>query len=348
MLSNINLAGSGSCYIIQNIYQAVAHCTEFSYISVSEPTMSNIWEVVLLFGNFSEIRQAARKISDARVAIPMGHDASSMEALLTAYEEDLASAIIIGPEAGARETLKGLGKNLPEEIEIHDCEDPEIAALEAVKLVASGEASILMKGLIKTSIFQKALLDKEIGLRTGRILSHVAVVHVPRQDRLVAISDGGMNIKPDDQAIRQIAENAADVIMKLGAEKPLVALLAAIEVPNEKMPETVMFSEIAADGIKGLIVAGPVAVDGAIDPEAAALKGMSGEVAGNANVLIKKALKPGSRSAKAFMYMTNAEVGGLIAGAAAPVVMLSRSDKPATKLNSLALGVVVSGGSNDR
>lgn len=300
-----------------------------------------------MFGNFSEIRQAARKISDARVAIPMGHDASSIEALLTAYEEDLASAIIVGPEAGARETLKLLGKNLPAGIEILNCEDPEKAAMEAVKLVASGEASILMKGLLKTSIFQKALLDKETGLRTGRILSHVAVVHVPRQDRLVAISDGGMNIKPDEEAIRQIAANASEVIMKLGAEKPLVALLAAIEVPNEKMPETIMFAKIAADGIQGLYVEGPVAVDGAIDPEAAALKGMNGEVAGKANVLITPDIACGNIFAKAFMYMTNAEVGGLIAGAAAPVVMLSRSDKPATKLNSLALGVVVSGGSND-
>ena len=299
-----------------------------------------------MFNNFSEIRQAAREISGARVAIPMGYDASSIEALITAFEEGLASAVIVGPVAGVRKTLGELGKELPDGIEIVNFEDPWKAALEAVRLVGSGEATILMKGLLKTSVFQKAILEKETGLRTGRILSHVAVVHSPRQNRLVAISDGGMNIKPDEEAIRQIAVNASDVIMKLGAEKPLVALLAAIEVPNEKMPETVMFAKIAADGIPGLTIEGPVAVDGAMDPEAAAIKGMSGEVAGRANVLITPDISCGNIFAKGFMYMTNAEVGGLIAGAAAPIVMLSRSDKARTKLNSLALGVVVSGGKN--
>lgn len=301
---------------------------------------------VHLFNNFNEIRQAARGISDARVAIPMGHDASSIEALITAFEEDIASALIVGPAAGVKDTLRELGRELPDGIEIVNFEDPEKASQEAVRLVGSGEANILMKGLLKTSIFQKALLDKETGLRTGRILSHIAVLHVPSQDRLVIISDGGMNIRPDIKVFRQIALNAADVIMKLGAEKPLVALLAAVEVPNEKMPETVMFAEITADGIPGLTIAGPVAVDGAMDPKAAAIKGMVGDVAGRANILITPDIACGNILAKGLMYMSGAELGGLIAGAAAPVVMLSRSDVPRTKLNSLALGVLVSGGSN--
>ncbi len=299
-----------------------------------------------MLNNFSEIRQAARGISDARVAIPMGHDVSSIEALITAFEEDIASAVIVGPLAGVRDTLEELGRKLPDGIEILNSEDPDESAQEAVRLVRSGEASILMKGMLKTSLFQKALLDKETGLRTGRILSHVAVLHAPLQNRLVAVSDGGMNIDPDEEAIRQIIINAAGVIMKLGAEKPLVALLAAIEVPNEKMPKTVMFADIAAKGIPGLIVEGPVAVDGAMDPESAEIKGMDGEVAGRANVLITPDIACGNIFVKGIMYMTDAEVGGLIAGAAAPVVMLSRSDKARTKLNSLALGVVVSGGSH--
>jgi phosphate butyryltransferase len=270
-----------------------------------------------------------------------------VEALIKASQEGLASSVIVGPRRGLQETLDKLGTKLPPDIEIIDSENPEEAALQAVGLVSSGEATILMKGLLKTSIFQKAILDKERGLRTGRILSHVAVVHVPRQDRLVAISDGGMNIRPDREGIIQIAVNAAGVIRALGAEKALVALLAAIEVPNEKMPETVMFAEIAEKGIPGLEVAGPIAVDGAIDPEAAEIKKMKGAVSGRANVLVTPDIASGNIFAKGFMYMTDAEVGGLIAGAAAPVVMLSRSDKPLTKLNSLALGVVVSEAEND-
>lgn len=299
-----------------------------------------------MYRNFGEIREAARRVSDARVAIPMGHDESSVEALITAAEEGLSSGVIVGPREGVRDTLSRLGRKLPDGIEVIDCADPEKAALESVGLVSSGEATILMKGLIKTSIFQKAVLDKETGLRTGRILSHVAVVHVPRQDRLVAISDGGMNISPDREAMGQIVMNAAAVITALGAEKPLVALLAAIEVPNEKMPETLMFAEMAEEGMPGLAIAGPIAVDGAMDPEAAEIKKMRGEVPGRANVLITPNIVCGNIFAKAFMYMTDAEVGGVIAGASAPVVMLSRSDKSMTKLNSLALGVVVSGGEN--
>ena len=227
-----------------------------------------------------------------------------------------------------------------------DTDDPEKAAADAVRMVSSGEASILMKGMLKTSIFQKAMLDKEIGLRTGRVLSHIAVVSVPDMGRLIIITDGGMNIRPDADAFVQIALNASDVIMKLGAEKPLVALLAAIETENPRMPETIHFSGIASRGIPGLEVLGPVAVDGALDSESAALKNITGPVAGKANILVTPDIACGNILAKGLMYMAGAEIGGLIMGAAAPVVMLSRSDKPLTKLNSLALGVVVSGGCN--
>ena len=295
-----------------------------------------------MLSNFREIREAATKITGARVAVPMGHDPSSIAALIEASETGIAGSVIVGPAAGVKASLAELGVNLPGDISIIDCEDAGEAAIRAVALVSSGEAGMLMKGLIKTSIFQKAILDKQVGLRTGRVLSHVAVVHAPRQNRLVAVTDGGMNIRPDLEQARQIAANAGDVMVKLGAKKPLIALLAAVEVVNEKMPETVLWEQLAREGIKGAEVAGPVAVDGAMDPEAAAIKKMTGPVAGNANVLVTPDIACGNIFAKGFMYMTNTEVGGLIAGAAAPVVMLSRSDSAATKLNSLALGVVVS------
>ncbi|MCK5064475.1 MAG: hypothetical protein KAQ97_04295 [Candidatus Fermentibacteraceae bacterium] len=299
-----------------------------------------------MFKNFLEIRQAAKDISDARVSVPMGHDPASMNALITAVEEDLASVVVFGPVSGVKETLSSLGKKLPSGIEIVDTDDPEKAAAEAVRIVSSGEASILMKGMLKTSIFQKAMLDTDTGLRTGRILSHVALVYVRNMDRLIIITDGGMNIRPEADTFVQIALNASDVIMELGAEKPLVALLSAIETENPKMPETILFSEIASRGIPGLEVLGPVAVDGALDTESALIKNISGPVAGKANILVVPDIACGNILAKGLMYMAGAEIGGLIMGAAAPVVMLSRSDKPLTKLNSLALGVVVSGGRN--
>ncbi|MBN1435369.1 hypothetical protein JW921_11450 [Candidatus Fermentibacterales bacterium] len=294
--------------------------------------------------NFAEIRDRARESSRSRVSIPMGHDAASVEALVAAAEEGIAGAVIVGPRAGLEQTLSETGLKLPPGIEIVDQEDAEKAAMEAVRLVSSGEASILMKGLIKTSVFQKAILDRETGLRSGRILSHVAVLESPVQERLVAITDGGMNIRPDRDEIIQIIQNAAGVVSRLEIGEPLVALLAAIEVPNEKMPETLMFEEIARSGmVEGIRVAGPLAVDGAMVPEAARVKGITGPVAGNANVLVAPDISSGNIFAKGLMYMAGVEVGGLIAGASAPVVMLSRSDTAATKLNSLALGVVVGG-----
>jgi len=297
-----------------------------------------------LLANFEEIREAARVRSGMRVAVPMGHDPASLMALIEASETGLAGSVVIASEAEVNKSLKETGMSLPGDIEIINCEDPAAAAMQAVRLVSSGEAGILMKGLIKTSIFQKAILDKNFGLRTGRVLSHVAVVHVPRQNRLVAITDGGMNIRPNIDQARQIASNAGDIMVRLGAEKPLIALLAAVEVVNEKMPETVLWDQIARQGIEGAEVAGPVAVDGAMDPEAAEIKKMTGPVAGRANVLVTPDIACGNIFAKGFMYMTDAEVGGIIAGAAAPVVMLSRSDTAETKLNSLALGAVVAGG----
>jgi len=273
----------------------------------------------------------------------MGHDEASLEALAMAAKEGLATSVVFAPATAVSETVAGMGQPLPPEIEIVDVGSEEAAALEAVRSVHSGAATMLMKGMLKTSVFQKAILDRETGLRTGRVLSHVAVVHAPLQDRLVAISDGGMVIRPDADELCQIIENAAWVMSGLGCSEPLAALLAAVEVENEKMPETVLFAEVVRRGVPGVQVQGPLAVDGAVDPEAAAIKHISGPVAGRANILIVPDIACGNIFAKAFMYMTDTEVGGLIAGASAPVVMLSRSDSPRTKLNSLALGVVMGG-----
>ena len=300
-----------------------------------------------MYTNFEEIREAARGISDARVAVPMGVDRASLEALVTACEENLATSVIVGPTAAVGETMEEIGRALPDGIEVVDCDDETVAAETAVGMVRSGEATMLMKGMLKTSLFQKAILDRDMGLRTDRILSHVAVVEVPGYGRMISITDGGMNIRPDEDAVVQIVINAAGVMRSLGIGEPRVALLAAIEVPNEKMPETMLFSGIARRGIEGVQVEGPIAVDGAMDPEAAAIKGMTGPVAGRADILVCPDIACGNIFAKGLMYIAGAEIGGLIAGAAAPVVMLSRADRPVTKLNSLALGVVASVGGSD-
>jgi phosphate butyryltransferase len=197
---------------------------------------------------------------------------------------------------------------------------------------------------VATSTFLKAVLDKEAGLRTGRLLSHVAIMEMPGYHKIFFLTDGGMCVKPDLSAKIDIINNAVDVAHKLGIEMPKVAVLAAVEVINPEMPETAdaaELSKMAERGqIKGCLVDGPLALDLAVSEEAARHKKVKSPVAGDADILVVPEIAAGNILAKGFIYMGNARAAGLIAGAAKPVVMLSRADSKEQKLNSIALGVV--------
>ncbi|MBC8428681.1 MAG: phosphate butyryltransferase [FCB group bacterium] len=299
-----------------------------------------------MFNTFEEIRKAAVDIENAKVAVPMGFDKATLEALLMATDEGEAEAVIVAPKEKVMDTLALLGRDLPQGMTIIDTDDESEAARKAVELVSTGDATFLMKGMLKTSVFLRSILDEEVGLRTGRVLSHVVAVKTHLMDRMVLVSDGGMNITPDREEIKQIIQNSVEMAVRLGVERPKVALLSAVEVVNPKMPETVMFAEIAEEGLDGCDILGPVAVDGALDPESVEIKKIKGPVAGRADILIVPYIATGNIMCKALMYMAGAEISGLVMGAAAPIVMLSRSDTPQTKLNSLALGVVVAGCDN--
>ena len=218
------------------------------------------------------------------------------------------------------------------------------ASKAAVAAVKSGKADFLMKGLVATSTFLKAVLDKEAGLRTGRLLSHVAVVESPGYPKIVLITDGGMCVKPDLNAKMDIIGNAVDIARKMGIETPKVAVLAAVEVVNPEMPETADAAELAKMAergqLKGCLVDGPLALDLALSEEAARHKKVKSAVAGDADILVAPEIAAGNILVKGLIYMGGARAAGLIAGAAKPVVMLSRADSKEQKLNSIALGVV--------
>ena len=190
----------------------------------------------------------------------------------------------------------------------------------------------------------KMVLVEENGLRTGRLLSHVAVMEMPGYHKIFLLTDGGMCVKPDLSAKIDIINNAVDVAHKMGIETPKVAVLAAVEVINPEMPETVDaadLSKMADRGqIKGCVVDGPLALDLAVSEEAAKHKKVKSPVAGDADIFILPEIAAGNILAKGLIYMGGAKAAGLIAGAAKPVVMLSRSDSKEQKLNSIALGVV--------
>jgi phosphate butyryltransferase len=222
---------------------------------------------------------------------------------------------------------------------------PEEAAWQVMKLVSDGQADIAMKGRVETSDFLRAALSKDLGLRTGRLFTHVAVFEIPGFDRLIFISDAGVVVAPDLEQKVSIVQNAIYVAHAMGVSLPRVAVLAATEVVNPKIPTTLdaaNLSKMADRGqIKGGLVDGPLALDNAISPESARIKGIKSEVAGYADILIAPDIEAGNVLAKAITYFAQGKMAGVVVGARCPLILPSRSDTREAKLVALALGVML-------
>ncbi|UZJ80714.1 phosphate butyryltransferase [Fictibacillus sp. KU28468] len=284
------------------------------------------------------------------VAVAAAEDEEVILSVKQAYEKGVASFILVGNKEKIQFLLQRSKLEQNEELQIMEAK-PENAALEAVKVVSSGQADIVMKGLIPTADLLKAVLHKENGLRTGKILSHVAAFEVPGYDRLLFVTDSGMNIAPNLQQKAQIIENAVQVARGIGVEMPKVAVLAAVESVNPAMQATLDASALMVMNkrgqISGCIVDGPLALDNAISVKAAEHKGISSEVAGHADVLVVPAIETGNALYKSLIYFANAKVGAVIAGACAPIVLTSRADTAESKLYSIALAVKSLGKNNN-
>jgi len=293
--------------------------------------------------SFSDLMKEAKARGPKKVAVAVAQDEVVLEALSEAAAEKIATPILFGDKTAIEQAAKKAGVDI-KGWEINDIKDMAEASKAAVKAVSEGKADFLMKGLVSTSIFLKAVLDKEIGLRTGRLLSHVAVMEMKLYPKLFLLTDGGMNVKPDLMAKVDIINNAVAIARKLGVENPKVAVLTALETVNPNMPETIDAANLAKMNdrgqIKGCIVDGPLALDLAVSSEAAAHKKVKSLVAGDADIFLAPEIAAGNMLAKGLIYLGGAQAAGLIAGAAKPVVMLSRSDSKQQKLNSIALGVV--------
>jgi phosphate butyryltransferase len=212
--------------------------------------------------------------------------------------------------------------------------------------VRSGEAQMLMKGLVSTGTFLKGILNKEFGLRDRPLLSHVAVFEAADPERLVIFTDVAMNIAPDLAQKVQILENAVDLAHRLGIERPKVAVIAAVETVNAEMPATLEAAALAkmADRgqIKGCLVDGPLALDNALSVEAARHKGIVSPVAGVADVLLLPDIEAGNVLSKMIGLVAKCPLAAVIVGASAPVVLTSRADSDETKFNSIALAAAIS------
>ena len=280
------------------------------------------------------------------LACPYGDDA--LEAVALASREGIVRAALIGDEPRIRTLAEEAGCDLSK-VFIVDEKDDEKATALSVKMVSSGEADFLMKGLIKTSTLLKAVLNKEWGLRTGSLLSHLFLFEVPALGgRVLGVSDGGMNTYPDLSAKAKIIENAVACYHRIGVPQPRIAALAAVEAVNPDMQATIDAAALAKMSdrgqIKGCIVDGPLALDNAISAEAAKIKGNDSPVAGNAHMLLVPDIEAGNFVGKTLLYMTGGNGAGLVLGAAAPIVLTSRFDSMKTKLLSIALGAVTARG----
>jgi phosphate butyryltransferase len=293
---------------------------------------------------FAELLEAAKDKGPKTVAVAAGHQAEVMLAGLDAEMAGLAEVILVGDGPMIQQIADEEKFDISRMEVIHAPQSRE-AAWQVMKLVNDGRADIAMKGKVETSDFLRAALSKDLALRTGRLFTHVAAFEIPEFNRLIFISDAGVVVAPDLEQKVQIVQNAIYVAHGLDISLPRVAVLAATEVVNPKIPTTLdaaNLSKMADRGqIRGGLVDGPLALDNAISPESAKIKGINSQVAGYADILIAPDIEAGNVLAKAITYFAQGKMAGVVVGARCPLILPSRSDTREAKLVSLALGVML-------
>ena len=304
--------------------------------------------------SFEELISKANQKTLKKVSVSNAQDEPVLQAVKAAKEQNIATAILVGDEAKIREIAASIDMDLTD-FEIINEPDTEAAALKAVELVHNGKADILLKGLLETKTFLKSVLNKEVGLRTGKMLSHVCVFEIEGINRLLFFTDVAFNTYPTLADKVNIINNAVEVAHKLahqlGIECPKVAPLCAVETVNPKMQPTVDADNLTkmyeGGDFKGCQIYGPLSMDLAIDPEAAVHKGVTNPVAGHADILLFPNIDAGNITYKILVRTAKVKIGNVLVGTSAPVVLTSRSDDFQTKLNSIALATVIAGSITD-
>ncbi len=294
--------------------------------------------------HFNDILKYAKERGPKIMAVAVAQDLEVLMAVNEAQKMGIAEAILVGDQEQIEKIASENNISISD-FKIIDIKDMTEASRKAVELVSTGKAHLVMKGLVDTSVVLKAVLDPEIGLRTGNVLSHTAVFDVPGYDRLILVSDAAMNIAPSLEVKKQILENAVKVAHALDNDEPKVAVVCAKEKVDPKMQATVdaqSLEEMNHKGeIKDCIVGGPLALDNAVSEEAAAHKGIVHPVAGKADILLVPTIEAGNVLYKSMVFFSNSKNAGVIVGAKAPIVLTSRADSDIAKLNSIALAVLM-------
>ena len=293
---------------------------------------------------FAQLMEEAREVGPKTVAIAAAQEKEILLAAQDAETQELCECVLVGDRAAIKEIAQENSIDIRRMMVIHEPK-PKQAVRKVMELVHLGHAQMAMKGKIETGDFLRAALDKEVGLRMGRLLTHVGIFEIPGFERLIFISDAGVVVAPTMEQKIEIVQNAIYVAQRLGVEQPRVAILAATEMVNPKIPTTLdaaNLSKMADRGqIKGGLIDGPLALDNAISPESAQIKGIKSDVAGRADILIPPDVEAANVLAKAITYFAKGNMAGVVVGGKSPIIVASRSDPHQTKLVSMALGVLL-------
>jgi len=278
-----------------------------------------------------------------KLVIAVGQDENSLEAAYTAHKNGIIELICTGDKEEILKIAKSVNLDFTG-IEIIDEKDKSKAVELAVKLINDGKASILMKGNVSTSVLLKGALNKDWGLRSGKLLSHFSIFEIEAYHKLLAITDVAMNIAPDLSEKAGIINNAVNYMARIGIKNPKVAIVSAVESVKEAMPSTLdaaILSKMAERGqIKNCTIDGPLAMDNAISKESAEHKGIESDVAGDADLLIMPSIEAGNILYKTLGFFTNSKLAAVILGAKAPIVLTSRADSEEAKLYSIYLAAL--------
>lgn len=300
----------------------------------------------MVIRNFDQlIKQVASFKEKKKVAVVAAHEEHTLEAVFKAKEDNIVEPILIGCKEKIKEIMEKNNYTLKDEA-IIDILDERQAAYKAVELVKENKVNSIMKGKIQTADLLKAVVDKERGIRTGRLMTHFAILEVPTYHKLLVITDGGMVMYPNLEQKKDIIQNAVDVLLSLGYEKPKVGVLAAVEKVNPKMQETVDAAELkkmAEEGeLTNCIVEGPISYDIAMNKESASIKGFDSPVVEDVDILIPPNIATGNILAKALVYSANAKMAGIIVGAKVPIILTSRGSSSEEKYLSIVLASAAS------
>ena len=293
------------------------------------------------YKSFDDLIKKVQNIdSKKKVAVVSAQDEHTLEAVFKAKKDNIVEPILIGNKKKIIEILSRLHESVLEESIINVESDSE-AAEKAVELINENKADFIMKGKIQTADLLRAVVNKENGLRTGKVMSHIVIHEIPTYHKLLAVTDGGMMMYPSLDEKKQILENAVSTFLALGYENPKVAVLAAVETVNPKMQESVdadMLKKLNIKGeIKNCIVEGPISYDLTMSKESASIKGFVSPVTGEADIIVVPNITVGNILGKSLVYSAGAKMAGFIVGAKVPIVLTSRGSTSEEKYLSLAL-----------